>query len=97
MGLTALFLLERPQEIDDFLLLLSAQLVKTFDNPICLTARAPVISDGLYQVGRPSIMQEKDALADAQRGAVRNSSGPAPPCMMPSPSAFPIWCTIRSE
>ena len=46
-GLPALFVLERPQKINDFLLLLSAQLIETFDDLICLTARAPMISDGL--------------------------------------------------
>jgi hypothetical protein len=45
---TALFSLERPQEIDDFLLLLSAQLVEQFDDLICLAAMAPVISDRVY-------------------------------------------------
>jgi hypothetical protein len=44
----ALFSLERPQEIDDFLLLLSAQLVEMFDDLICLAAMAPVISDRVY-------------------------------------------------
>jgi len=42
------FSLERPQEIDDFLLLLSAQLVEMFDDLICLAAMAPVISDCVY-------------------------------------------------
>ena len=36
-----------------------------FDNFICLAATALVISDGIYQVGRPSIMEEEDALSDA--------------------------------
>ena len=35
------------------------------DDPICLAAVAPVIPDGLHQVGRPSIVQEEDALSDA--------------------------------
>jgi|SRR6267378_6505691 len=65
MGLTALFLLERPQEIDDFLLLLSAQLIETFDDLICLTATA---LDLLWLAARPS-MQKKDTLADAPEGS----------------------------
>ena len=38
------------------------------DNLICFAARALVISDGLYQVGRPSVMEEEDALSDAPEG-----------------------------
>jgi hypothetical protein len=41
------FSLERSQEIDDFLLLLSAQLVEMFDDLVCLAAVAPVLSDGV--------------------------------------------------
>src|ERR1700675_3598181 len=59
------FSLERPQEIDDFLLLPSSQLIKTVDDFICLAADAPVISDGFHQVARSSVMEEEDALADA--------------------------------
>ena len=59
------FSLERPQEINDFLLLLSSQPNETFDDLICLAAIALVISDGFYQLGRPSIMEEEDALSDA--------------------------------
>jgi hypothetical protein len=68
-GFDSALLLERPQEIDDFLLLLSAQLIETFNDLICLTAMAPVIPDGLHEVDRPSIMQEKDTLADAPEGS----------------------------
>src|SRR6202521_371084 len=32
-----------------------------------------------------------------QSGAVRNSSGPAPPCVMPSARTLPMWWTRRSE
>src|SRR5215472_3008879 len=32
-----------------------------------------------------------------QRGAVRNSSGPAAPCVMPSASPLPMWWTRRSD
>ena len=40
-----------------------------FDDLICLAAKALVISDGFHQVGRPSIMEEEDALSDApERG-----------------------------
>jgi hypothetical protein len=64
-----LYSLERPQEIDNFLLLLRAQLIEMFDDLICLTARAPVGFDGLYQVGRPSIVEEENALSDAPQGS----------------------------
>ena len=60
-----LFSLEGPQEINDFLLLLSSQSSEIFDDLICLAAIAPVISDGFHQVGRPPIMEEEDALSDA--------------------------------
>ena len=63
--LRALFSLERTQEIDDFLLLLSSQLIEMFDDLICLAAKALVIPDGFQQVGRPSIMEKEDALSDA--------------------------------
>ena len=63
--MTTLFSLERPQEIDEFLLLLSAQLVEMFDDLICLAAVALVGPDGVNQVGRSPIMKEEDALPDA--------------------------------
>jgi hypothetical protein len=67
--LKVLFWLERPQEIDNFLLFLSAQLIETFDDLICLAATAPVSSDGVYQVGGPSVMEEEDTLTDAPEGS----------------------------
>src|SRR5262245_17949122 len=57
--------LERPQEINDVLLLLSSQPNETFDDLICLAAIDLVISNGFHQVSRPSIMEEEDALSDA--------------------------------
>jgi len=57
--------LEGAQEIDDFLLRLSAQLIEVFDGPISLAAMTLVSPDGLKQVGRSSIMEEEDALSDA--------------------------------
>ena len=65
----ALFSLERPQEINNLLLLPSVQLMEMFDDLICLAARALVISDSVYQVGRPSVMEEEDALSDAPEGS----------------------------
>ena len=65
MGLTTLFSLERPQEIDEFLLLLSSQLIEMFDDLVCFAAVALVISDGLHQIGCPSVMEKEDALSDA--------------------------------
>ena len=67
--MTALFSLERPKEIDDFLLLLSAQLVEMFDDLICLAAMAPVISDSVYQVVGPSVVEKEHALSDAPQGS----------------------------
>src|SRR5215471_5093774 len=60
-----LLALERPQEIDDFLLLLNTQLIEMFDDLICLAAAALVILDGFHQVSRASIMEEEDALSGA--------------------------------
>ena len=57
--------LKRPQEINDVLLLPSSQPIETFDDLICLAAIALVISNDFHQVGRPSIMEEEDALSDA--------------------------------
>ena len=65
MGLKALFSLERTQEVDDFLLLLSSERIEVFDYFICLAANAPVISDRLHEVGRSSVMEKEDALSDA--------------------------------
>ena len=59
------FSLERPQEINEFLLLLSSQPIEMFDDLVCLAAKTLVISDSLHQVGRPSIVEEEDALSDA--------------------------------
>ena len=61
--------LKRPQEINDVLLLLSSQPIETFDDLICLAAIALVISDSFHQAGRPSIMEEEDALSDAPEGS----------------------------
>src|SRR5262249_11747916 len=59
------FSLKPPQEINDVLLLLSSQPIETFDDLICLAAIALVISNDFHQVGRPSIMEEEDALSNA--------------------------------
>src|SRR5262249_45449367 len=56
---------KRPEEINDVLLLLSSQPIETFDDLICLAAIALVISNDFHQVGRPSIMEEEDALSNA--------------------------------
>src|ERR1022692_507444 len=45
---------------------------------------------------RPS-WRKKTRCPTPQSGAVRNSSGPAPPCVMPSARPFPMWWTRRSE
>ena len=85
--------LKRPQEINDVLLLLSSQPIETFDDLICLAAITLVISDGFHQVGRPSIVEEEDALSDAPERSGSELVGPAPPCVMPS--ARPCPCDGR--
>ena len=66
VGLKTLFSLEGPQEINDFLLLLSSHPKEMFDDLICLAAIALVISDGFHQVGRPPIMEEECEASNAQ-------------------------------
>src|SRR6202140_5112330 len=45
---------------------------------------------------RPS-WRKKARCPTPQRGAVGNSSGRAPPCVMPSARPLPMWWTRRSE
>src|SRR3984893_16455700 len=45
---------------------------------------------------RPS-WRKKTRCPTPQSGADRNSSGPAPPCVMPSARPLPMWWTRRSE
>jgi hypothetical protein len=47
------------------LLLLSAQFIEVFDELIGFAAAASVRSDGVYQVGGASVVQEEDTLTDA--------------------------------
>jgi hypothetical protein len=61
--------LERAQEFDNLLLLLSAQLIEMFDDLICLAASASVSSDGTHQVARPSVMEKEDTLPYAPEGS----------------------------
>ena|ERR1700687_3420982 len=68
--------LERPQEIDDLLLLLRSQPIEMFDHLICFAATALVIADGFHQVGRASIMEEEDALSDAPERSGPELVGP---------------------
>src|SRR6266852_708423 len=56
--------LERPQEVDDVLLLPSGQPIETADDLICLAIVAPVSFNSLHQIACPSVMEEKDALPD---------------------------------
>src|ERR1700722_4681603 len=55
---------------------------------------APIASTRLLV--RPS-WRKKTRCPTPQRGADRNSSGPAPPCVMPSARPLPMWWTSRSE
>ena len=56
------FRLERPQEVDEVLLILSAQVIETVDDLVRLAARAFMELDSLHQVARASVVEEKDAL-----------------------------------
>lgn len=57
--------LERAEEIDQFLLLLSGQAIEMFDDPVCFAAVAAMIADGFDEIGGAAIMQEEDALSNA--------------------------------
>src|SRR5450631_2738918 len=65
VGATPPFSLERPQEIDDFLLLLRVQPIELLDDLVCFAAPALVSSDGIYQVIGPSVMEEEGTLSYA--------------------------------
>jgi hypothetical protein len=69
MSFKTQFSSERPQEIDDVLLILGGQPTEALDNSTCLASFALMRPDGLHQVGRASVVEEKDALPDApERG-----------------------------
>ena len=59
--------LESAQEVDDSLLLLSAQLIELVDDLVGLAATAFVSPDGFNQVGCASIVNEEDPLPDAPK------------------------------
>ena len=40
-----------------------------FDDLVCLAASAPVSSDGVYQVGRPTVMEEENTLSNPPEGS----------------------------
>jgi len=57
--------LERPQEVDDVLLLPSVQLIETVDDLTCLAIAALVSFDSLHQIACPPVMKEKYSLPNA--------------------------------
>ena len=77
--------LERPQEVDDVLLLLRVQPVEMVDDFVRLALAALMIFDGLQQIVCPPVMHEKDPLPYAPergcseligaRGALRYAVG----------------------
>src|SRR5580692_8130433 len=61
--------LERPQEVDDVLLLPSVQLFETVDDLTCLAIAALVGFDSLHQIACSPVMEEKNPLPHApERG-----------------------------
>ena len=46
---------ERPQEVDDVLLVLGGQHTEALDNSIGLAPGAPVVFDSLHQIGRAPV------------------------------------------
>ena len=89
--------LQRAQEVDDVLLFLSRERIEPLDDLIRFTSLASVSFDRLHEIRCSSVVEEKETLSHPQRGAVRNSSAPAPPCVIPSDSPFPMLWTRRSE
>ena len=75
----------------------ACQLVEMLNNLICFTATALVISNGVYQVGGPSVMEEEDALSDTPEGGGSEFVGTRAPCVMPSARLLPMWWTRRSD
>ena len=69
MILRELFRLERAQEVDNLLLLLGLQPLEVLDDLIGLAAVAFVLFDRFYQVIRPSVVQEEDALSYSPEGS----------------------------
>jgi hypothetical protein len=57
--------LERPQEVDNVLLLSRVQLTEALDDLVCLALAAPVSFDCLQQIACPPIMKEENPLSDA--------------------------------
>jgi len=57
--------LQRPQKVQQILLLLLGQMVVVVDHAIGFRAGAGVLRDGLYQVLRAAVVQEEDALAQS--------------------------------
>ena len=57
--------LQRPQEVDNVLLLSNVQLFETVDDLICLALAALVSLDSLHQIACPPVMEKKNALPDA--------------------------------
>ena len=58
---------ERPQEVDDVLLVWSGQPPEARDDPIGLAPGALVVLDSLYQIACASVVEEEDALPDAPK------------------------------
>src|SRR5258708_30520795 len=88
-------LLERAQEVDDVLLLLSGELIETLHDFICLAIAAPVGLDSLHQIASPSVVEEKDALPDTPSRAGRKPTGASPPCLVATPKPPPPAGHVR--
>src|SRR5258708_33181451 len=83
---------ERPQEVQNVLLLGIRQLVEIPDHAVCLGIQALMRGDGLQQILRPPVVQEKDPLTNTPKrrrpeflaggGALNHAVGESPPHLM---------------
>jgi len=66
---------ERAQEVQNVLLLGIRDPVETLDHAVCLGTRALMRGDGLQQILRPPVMQEKDSLTKTPDFEVADTEG----------------------
>src|SRR5712692_5271652 len=68
--------LQRSQEVEDILLLLSRERIEGCDRPISFRARTGVCQDRLQQIRSPSVMQEEDPLSQSPKRTAAEFIGP---------------------
>ncbi len=62
-------MLERPQEVDDVLLILAGQPMKALDHPVGFASGALMVLDSLHQIAGAAVVKKEDPLSDTpERG-----------------------------